>query len=1713
MHQSVGILLLIVICLIMLGSTFAATCARGRYSNNGNDNGGPCTACSNTFYTTPGTGTIGTTDIVCTVCNVGTYSGNGLATGFNTGCNLCNTGYTNTNTNGATIASCNKCNAGYTGSTTNGITGCTPCVKGTYSSINTVGACTVCNIGYTTSAPGTGGTNQIACSQCAQGYYSASGNASGNNVGCIKCNVGYYTSASGAAGNQAACNWCYEGFQGSTTNGVTGCTQCPQGSYSTYGSGVTCTNCGAGYTTTTTATPGTNPSSCNLCSIGYGGASVSGTSGCSLCANDVSYKPTVGNTLCTDCDPHSELCGFNVPGQCKAGYSGDATLHIPPTSTAGSCTACTKGTYKTTAGNNINCINAGLMNCASLDGINCIGVNGIAATTTTTCVLNTTPPGATKAVSCQVQYIPDNIIIKFADNNVNTKNVTLVGPTDPINTLDNSGWKMNITTWSNGDIYQDNRPEIKGHFKLKFYLTTVDYGSLSGTTSCIKIGSPQDHVNKIIEDTTVSGTDGVNTYNFLLKVLLNNQIKTKKFYDYRSSNDVKTTYIVTIDGVQELSVNTYIIRSGCDIPMTYGKWNDPTRWDTGIVPKDTEDVILPIGSGVIEIENDLTIGSLETKSGHIIGGKTGCPEGWIFNPGKNPSTKCYKKYEIPLTFDDAEQKCKNSLFGSMDSHLVQISNDSELDIVQKLCRGKIDTLPTRSGCWIGLSDPKGVGSYSWLQPETVRNNTFRDWRRYEYNNHTFSEDLATNGELCVQIVPWQGDALIREQGSFNDVACKLNKPYVCQIFATTIKYIFTIKGSAILNGGGIETSKLIINGPSNLQNFYLLKGSHLHLTKTSSTSTIHRVIVEDGSTIEIDSDITTSNTAYIGELRDLKSPSSVLQMQSTFKLSKSSKWNIISIPQVTYNVDMELRANIEGTVTIGNSTNFNLNQGGALSLASFTLSNKTSVLNLGGGSQMSTYDSYELKLQHRGPVIGEYQNNIASEIADPTTGKFNIKGVFRLALSGGPIVTPQITTCIPYHSTAEDLAAILSQLPMVQTRGGITVRRYGSGDDPLFGYGYTYRIEMDAPPTVEFELGALSLNIQCYGIPNCDCAETKVPMKDPTGQRMCNRKEGNSSRIDGNACIIPPIVNIRPITVLSYTRTYGEGSLIIDTGVHRLPPRAAVIISSASTGLGIVGADLIQWGGIAVDGIGTIIAAGTGWASWDSASVLFGPGWWDVRGYVNMLETAPAFNMFVDVFVLSGLGSILTASPGSNMTWGVGTWNGGTVGGRSRLNVLGNVTASGTNKALRYGLTMYVGPQGNFVWSSGNISLANGASIIVEGTFDMQTTGERKYIGESHLLDASEPIYKAMLKSEDSFNWHGYFGLEIPSELRGGFYRNPLCGDGCTRENYIWFRESAICNFADNSNTSFNMPINLLGNSRMKMGKDAYVELASGGICGNSVVVDISSGTTFSFSGGRMSMRATCVVQGQGELLIAGGAHDMSFSIDSHITIAGGMMVWPFSRGPGATITFNGGLEIRLKGRLQIEPYSTVIVVYGEVLFRDEATLQFPMIGTAAQASNSDRPDAPDTTPRGSLKAVDKMTWNGGILRGKADFISEGQLFISGGLKQIRSMAKLVNKGYAEWLSGDILMADNADFMNLGTVQMANGNLYFDADNLYQGTVLPTENGGDVFAKEFHSYDLDSGWLSYLDYVNLRTEFVSRAPIGWQESDQDLTILKPTNII
>merc|ERR1712072_685895 len=49
----------------------------------------------------------------------------------------------------------------------------------------------------------------------------------------------------------------------------------------------------------------------------------------------------------------------------------------------------------------------------------------------------------------------------------------------------------------------------------------------------------------------------------------------------------------------------------------------------------------------------------------------------------------------------------------------------------------------------------------------------------------------------------------------------------------------------------------------------------------------------------------------------------------------------------------------------------------------------------------------------------------------------------------------------------------------------------------------------------------------------------------------------------------------------------------------------------------------------------------------------------------------------------------------------------------------------------------------------------------------------------------------------------------------------------------------------------------------------------------------------------------------------------------------------------------------------------------------------------------------------------------------------------------------------------------------------------------YEGTVIPTENGGDRYALLFHTWDVDEGQLDMAQYIAERKLYVSRAPPGW----------------
>lgn len=713
-------------------------------------------------------------------------------------------------------------------------------------------------------------------------------------------------------------------------------------------------------------------------------------------------------------------------------------------------------------------------------------------------------------------------------------------------------------------------------------------------------------------------------------------------------------------------------------------------------------------------------------------------------------------------------------------------------------------------------------------------------------------------------------------------------------------------------------------------------------------------------------------------------------------------------------------------------------------------------------------------LQTSGPVIGEYLNDPLREDVVPV-GVYRI--ATRLTSSATAGAAAEVSACIPYNATSEQLRSILvSGSSLIRARGGLTVRRYGNGH-AMFNFGYRYRVEVDANPTASFTAGSLSISLHCTGINSCGCAQTKVPLRDEFGLPTC-LLSGNSSRSDPNACVIPPSVVVSRVSELSYIQTSGAGSVVVDGGVHRLPPIGGVDLGSRS-GKAIVAADVVTWSSVSAVGRGTVLVVGTGWHGWDSADVLYDTDEEEGRG-LNRLNTAPPCKLYSKSFRVSGGGAVLTAGPGTHMTWGSGVWMGGTLGGRGVLHVNQSMIANEGPKALKYAITLNIVPGARLVWTGGNLSLSNGADIVVEGSFIVNISTADGFIGQAQLMRLSGSANNsALLDSLENADFNGYFDDVRAAEVRKAWYINPACGAECYDDSHIILKGHSTFIVQNNSKATFVSPLDLKEHNKFFVNRGGELNLNAGGICGNDVVMEVSESSQVILSGGSFSMDTLCTITGAGELSAVNGTHDLSKSINAHITISGGVMYWPERRGAKSTLRFYGGLLINGTGKLFVEPLETNIIVDKVVEFKDKCLVQFPMIGIAALPSLYDTVDAPDASPRGSLTATYIMRWGGGTLKGKADINVGSILYLEGGEKHIESLAKLVNRGHAEWSKGDIVTADQGDFVNLGTVQMSNGTTYFNSNMRAEGTIVPKESGGDAFALDFHSWDLDQGSLDF----------------------------------
>lgn len=273
------------------------------------------------------------------------------------------------------------------------------------------------------------------------------------------------------------------------------------------------------------------------------------------------------------------------------------------------------------------------------------------------------------ALAVTNQWIPDNFTIVEG-------NVMYPGP-----------WEWTIGFYSNGPIFQNG-----GHYRIALSIEAYINNSVTlyGESDCIPMGADPKYVESMING--ISFQDNLQSISFpkLLKV-----VAIKYFSSTLNESNVKTEYGITFSGNPVLYLNASISTNNCSMPKTIMNWRSKERWSLNRIPVTTDKVLIPSGSGLIVLDRDISVHSIEMYDGVILSQSSSCPNGWISGPTSPifdnkrsySGEKCYRLYENITDFYSAASSCSNIGRSSIDSRLVEINDYEELDAVKRICQG------------------------------------------------------------------------------------------------------------------------------------------------------------------------------------------------------------------------------------------------------------------------------------------------------------------------------------------------------------------------------------------------------------------------------------------------------------------------------------------------------------------------------------------------------------------------------------------------------------------------------------------------------------------------------------------------------------------------------------------------------------------------------------------------------------------------------------------------------------------------------------------------------------------------------------------------------------------------------------------------------------------------------------------------------------------
>merc|ERR1711988_953884 len=357
---------------------------------------------------------------------------------------------------------------------------------------------------------------------------------------------------------------------------------------------------------------------------------------------------------------------------------------------------------------------------------------------------------------------------------------------------------------------------------------------------------------------------------------------------------------------------------------------------------------------------------------------------------------------------------------------------------------------------------------------------------------------------------------------------------------------------------------------------------------------------------------------------------------------------------------------------------------------------------------------------------------------------------------------------------------------------------------------------------------------------------------------------------------------------------------------------------------------------------------------------------------------------------------------------------GGTIAGWSKVNVLGTVKMRGNSTvSLRGAARLQSDERCRSVWVAGSMIMGEGANWINRG--ELKISAGIGYDGESY------EIGYAREGPMGDGDW-----LEGRQIDFGAWYTNPICGPHCGRPpfminmNFLNARSSADCMTS----------VTFRNRGIVSVDYGSILDFGGGGDAGGNGTLFLVDGN-LRLSGGNFQVENSVGILYNGTLEVTEGSHIFPAIVYPRLVIRGGIVECRTR-----VQDMFGGFEIHGDGAMAYTVSNAVVTVRNGNVTITGGELRFVQIQEFAAIHPAQLHINKRNADRSYMTLFEPLEWKGGTIKGNVEIGANRGIKLGGVEKRLEALCHIINYGVMLWSQGDVVIANQANLVNVGTMEM-----------------------------------------------------------------------------